>query len=48
MSLKASFFNHYTSTGDPSRTVLFNKYWGSVAVVDSATAQLIANDQITA
>lgn len=47
MSLKPSFYNHYTPTGDPARTVLFNKFWGSVAIVDETTAELVASGHIS-
>jgi uncharacterized protein len=47
MSLKPSYYNHYTPTGDPARTVLFNKFWGSVALVDERTAGVLSAGQIT-
>jgi uncharacterized protein len=42
VTLKPSFYNHYTELGDGCRTILFNKSCGSVAVVDRAQAKVIA------
>lgn len=47
MNLKPSFYNHCTPTDDPSRTVLFNKFWGSVALVDEETVTRLSAGQIS-
>lgn len=47
MSLKPSFYNHYTPTGDPAKAVLFNKFWGSVAFVDGQTASLLEAGRVS-
>lgn len=47
MSLKPSRYNHYTPTGDPTRVVLFNKFWGSVALIDEQSADTLKADQVT-
>ncbi|MGH8896905.1 MAG: radical SAM protein [Egibacteraceae bacterium] len=44
--LKPSYYNHHAATGDPAKTVLFNKFWGSVALVDEQTAQALASDDV--
>ncbi|WP_018686498.1 radical SAM protein [Actinokineospora enzanensis] len=40
MPLKSSFYNHYAATGDGS-AIVFNRYWGSVAVFDAADASAL-------
>ena len=44
--LKPSFYNHMTRTGGGA--VLFNKFWGSIALVDPLTADLLAADRVAA
>ena len=44
--MKPSFYNHVTPTTDPARTVLFNKFWGSIAVVDRDTAELLTSGRV--
>ncbi|MBV9011058.1 MAG: radical SAM protein [Pseudonocardiales bacterium] len=46
MSLTSSYYNHYTPTSDPARTVLFNKFWGSVAIVDEETARALVSGHV--
>jgi len=35
-TLKSSYYNHYTAAGDSDRAIVFNKFWGSIAVFDQA------------
>lgn len=46
MSLKPSYYNHVTMTGDPAKTVLFNKFWGSIALVDARTAKAVIEGKL--
>lgn len=48
MILKPSFYNHYTSLDGNRQTVLFNKFWGSVAVVDRKCADAVAEADLAA
>lgn len=41
MEFKPSYYNHMTVTGEPDEVVLFNKFWGSIALVDEATASAL-------
>lgn len=47
VTLKPSFYNHYTSL-DGDRKILFNKFWGSVAVVDCRCADAVAEANVAA
>jgi sulfatase maturation enzyme AslB (radical SAM superfamily) len=47
-SLKPSYYNHYTNTADPERYVIFNKFWGSIAVVDTPIAVAVRNGNLAA
>jgi radical SAM protein with 4Fe4S-binding SPASM domain len=44
--LKSSYYNHVTMTGDPGKVVLFNKFWGSVALVDERTAAALRSGNL--
>lgn len=46
--LKPSCYNHYTDTADPERFVIFNKFWGSIAVVDASVASAMRDGDAAA
>lgn len=48
VTLKPSFYNHYTSLDGDRQTILFNKFWGSVAIVDCRCADAVAGADIAA
>lgn len=45
-TLKPSYYNHYTVTGDAARAVVFNKFWGSVALLDEGIIAQMRNGDL--
>lgn len=46
--LKSSYYNHYAEASDPGRFILFNKSWGSIAVVERETALAVQQGDVDA